>query len=182
MGHCTENGGYMMRWPWKNFDFYHLDVSKSLILQKKVCWWGVRWQKGMQSKDIIQKSTEHDTFPSTSFPFASATQAHAGLCTWMGTGAHSTHSTLNISLKILTDSGALNWQHCQISMECSDQCSQCSDCCSHVVTACPAPQWRGCSTTSKPCWLPAPPWNRTARNKGVLLPLKIPICTSRHFK
>lgn len=91
----------------------------------------------MQSKDINQKSTERDTFPSTSFPFTSATQGHTGLYTVGENWSSFSVQYPEHFIEVLTGCGALSWQHCQTSMECSDQCSQCSDCCAPMVTACP---------------------------------------------
>lgn len=130
-----------MRWLQKKFGCYHLDVSKSLILQKKVYWWGVRWQKGMQSKDINQKFTEHDAF------LIFATQAQTGLGTLDENWSSFCIQYLEHCIKISIDCGALSWQHYHTSMECSDQCSQGSDCCAQVVTAfpvCPVPQGQAC--------------------------------------
>lgn len=175
-----------MRGPWKNFDFCHLDVSKSLTLQKKVYWWGVSGQKACRARTLIRNLLSMIFSFYFSFYFCYPCPYRAVHSGWeLELILH----TVEHFIKILTEWGALSWQHCQASMQCSDQCCQHSDCCAHMVTACPGcpvPQGQGCkgypSTRGKPCWLPAPPWNWTARNKGILLPLKIPICTSRHFK
>lgn len=60
----------------------------------------------MQSKDINQKSTEHDTFPFASVPFTSATQAHTGLCTLDENWSSFSMQYLEHFIKILTGCGA----------------------------------------------------------------------------